>query len=228
MKQSEYLDHKLTGDFPGRRTHGKNRTPKLIRKTRADVTVRDAKESDAAGLARVSIESWRATYRGILPDESLDKMNLIDRRRMWIGLIKRPGALIHLVALTKNEQQRERIVGFISLGPTRNHRLSYPWEIYSFYISPSYIRRGIGQKLLLAAFQALLLRSAHSCCLWVLTDNHTARHFYKAVGGQVVAKGNGPLEGLTVNGEVYAWEDLQTTIVALETAQAVEQSSSAP
>lgn len=38
------------------------------------ITVREATEADLSGIARVLVDTWRATYRGIVPDSCLDGM----------------------------------------------------------------------------------------------------------------------------------------------------------
>lgn len=203
------------GDFPGQRAaSGQNRVD-IDKQQSAAVSVRPAALADVDGLARVSIASWRETYRGILPDEKLDSLDHAERVRLWTGLVERPGQLFHHVAITASPTATAGVVGFISVGTTRSHRLPYPWEIYSFYVMPGWLRRGIGRRLIVAAFREILKRDGNGCCLWVLSENVAARKFYQAMGGKVVAKGAGPLEGVMLNGEVFAWEDLDAVCVAI-------------
>ena len=51
-------------------------------------TVRTPEPTDAAAMARVHVDTWSETYRGIMPDELLDDPDLIDRRqRMWAQIL---------------------------------------------------------------------------------------------------------------------------------------------
>jgi len=199
------------GAFPGKRAQTKASRFDIPKQAAAKVEIRPPRVDDVGGLARVSIDSWRETYRGVLPDEKLDRLDYSERKRLWTGLIERPGSLFHFVA----EDPKAGIVGFISTGTTRSHRLPYPWEIYSFYVLPGWLRRGIGRQLIVATFRDIVRRGDDGCCLWVLNDNLGARRFYKAMGGKVVAQGTGPLEGVMLSGEVFAWEELEAVCVAI-------------
>src|SRR4051794_13185808 len=48
-----------------------------------EVTVRWANLDDAEPIAAVHIASWRASYRGLLPDETLDGLRLDQRTEQW-------------------------------------------------------------------------------------------------------------------------------------------------
>jgi hypothetical protein len=47
------------------------------------VNVRRARLQDAAAIARVHVDAWRSTYRGIVPDEHLDGMSYERSKRNW-------------------------------------------------------------------------------------------------------------------------------------------------
>ncbi len=44
-----------------------------------DVIVRDATSADAPAIARIHIDSWRSTYRGIVPHEYLAELSYRER-----------------------------------------------------------------------------------------------------------------------------------------------------
>jgi hypothetical protein len=50
-----------------------------------DFIIRDAVLEDADAIARVSAESWRCGYRGILPDEVLAAIDVEKRAAPTIG-----------------------------------------------------------------------------------------------------------------------------------------------
>ena len=39
-----------------------------------NITIRNATPEDAPAIAKVNIESWRSTYRGLIADSMLDEM----------------------------------------------------------------------------------------------------------------------------------------------------------
>jgi len=75
-----------------------------------DLKIVDAGPGDAEALARVHAQSWKATYRGILPDTYLDSEVDGERARYWrtalattrypiVKLACEAGAVVGLIAL---------------------------------------------------------------------------------------------------------------------------------
>jgi len=61
--------------------------------------VRSARPADAAGMARVHVEGWRQTYRGLMSDEVLDAPDFVDRReRFWNAALGDDPRFAHVVA----------------------------------------------------------------------------------------------------------------------------------
>src|SRR5918998_4172552 len=60
--------------------------------TRDRPVVREARPADAAGIARVHVDTWRTTYRGIVPDDHLDALSYEARERFWAGALERTAA----------------------------------------------------------------------------------------------------------------------------------------
>ncbi|WP_330987113.1 hypothetical protein [Herbaspirillum lusitanum] len=58
-----------------------------ITNVQGPVTVRRATVDDAALIAQVRIDSWRAAYRGLIPDAYLDGMKVEDSTRMWTRVL---------------------------------------------------------------------------------------------------------------------------------------------
>lgn len=47
----------------------------------------EACDGDARRIAEVHVRSWKAAYRGILPDPLLDGLSVDDRERSWHALL---------------------------------------------------------------------------------------------------------------------------------------------
>ena len=63
------------------------------------IEVRHANESDASAIARVRAESWRAAYRGIVPDAFLDGMDVGGWAEVYRRLLGNPpGKMASFVA----------------------------------------------------------------------------------------------------------------------------------
>ena len=52
--------------------------------------IRLAQPTDAAGIARVQVDSWRATYRGMMPDSFLAGLSYEQRENYWRSVIESP------------------------------------------------------------------------------------------------------------------------------------------
>lgn len=45
--------------------------------------IRRAIISDAPGIAKVHVDSWRTTYKGIIPQSFLDGLSYEQRTKLW-------------------------------------------------------------------------------------------------------------------------------------------------
>ena len=145
----------------------------------ATALVRDAKPEDARPVAEVHVASWRHAYRGLLPDDSLERLSFDDREAMWLGAFADPepksGAFVAEVD--------GRIVGFASFGPSRDEDVpERTGEVPAIYIDPSVLGVGVGRELFEAATLALRDAGFAKATLWVLEANALARRFYEKAG----------------------------------------------
>jgi ribosomal protein S18 acetylase RimI-like enzyme len=129
--------------------------------------IRVATLADARAIAQVHVASWRAGYRGLVPDAYLERLSVDERAAMWETIL-RDGETTVLVA-----GDGERIDGFVAFHAARG-------EIGALYVDPPRFRAGIGTALLSAAHERLGDKPA--VALWVLDGNHAARAFYERHG----------------------------------------------
>lgn len=142
-------------------------------------TVRPAVQSDSEGIARVHTRSWQSAYRGLLPDEWLAALRWQDRKERWeTGLRAGSPATIYVATNPQKE-----IVGFASIGPTRDEDLEPDefFELYAIYLSPDIWKMGVGSKLL-QTIARQIPSSFHWLSVWVLKDNIQGRSFYESRG----------------------------------------------
>ncbi|SFT94446.1 Alpha/beta hydrolase family protein [Actinopolyspora lacussalsi subsp. righensis] len=65
----------------------------------ATVNIRPARMHDAHVLGEIHVASWRVAYAGLLPVESLERLSVTDRRRIWSERLRaRPDGVTALVA----------------------------------------------------------------------------------------------------------------------------------
>ena len=164
------------------------------------LSLRQARPSDAADLARIYIESWQDTYAGILPHSLLGAMSLKRHATRWRNTI-RSGQVV--VA----EAERDGVIGLASLGPARDRGLGFDGEIYTLYVDPAFLGLGTGKALLHGAFETLKDRKFTSCLVWSHARNN-ARFFYEAMCGQRVAERTTRMGGAPVPEIAFGWKRL--------------------
>ncbi len=170
------------------------------------ITIREARCGDAAGIARVHVDSWRTTYRGIVPDDYLANLSAEQRERHWhsVTCCAASDEFVYVA-----EDPVGQIVGFASGAPERTGHAEYKGELYAIYLLAEYQKRGIGRRLVSAVAARLLRNGFHTMLLWVLANN-PARHFYEALGGQAVISQPITIGGVALEEVAYGWKDLTT------------------
>jgi len=148
---------------------------------RAAVELRDATADDAGAIAAVHVRSWRAAYRGLLPDDVLDGLSVADREGSWsrrLGeLPPRTSAVVATIA--------DVVVGVASTGPplvAAERADPAVGDLYVLYLDPDVWRRGIGTRLHAVALDRLRDNGFTRAGLWVLDTNARALGFYRRRG----------------------------------------------
>lgn len=82
--------------------------------------IRKAREEDAAKIARVHVESWQETYKGLIDQDYLDSLKIDNRERMWKEtLANRQKEQPVFIAEIENG-----IIGFSSFGKERTNKFN--------------------------------------------------------------------------------------------------------
>lgn len=145
---------------------------------REPTIVREARQHDVDGIARVHVDAWRETYTGMVPERYFSDAAYRQRQAMWtryLAMNPRPGGLTVAV-------EGERIVGFSNAGPARGpdvekgHTPARPLHLYSIYLLAAEHGKGVGSALLHAAI------GHEPAQLWVAAGNDRAIAFYRRHG----------------------------------------------
>ena len=165
--------------------------------------VREAVYEDAEGIARVHTDSWQTSYRGILPDTVLDRID-VGQRAESRRKILRDRSLFQLVAYDVTHGD---IVGFCDAGASRRH-VPYKGEVYAIYLAHRAKRHGLGQEMFDRVKAWLVANQMPSMIVWVLENNHHARRFYEAMGGMSGGRLRTTVAGHPVVELSYIWDRL--------------------
>lgn len=165
--------------------------------------IREAGASDAAAIARVHVESWRTTYRGIVPDDTLANLSVERRARFWTETLRKPGrAEFAYVAA----DAAGTVIGFAAGGPEREHDPLYTGELYAIYLLAAMQGQGIGHQLMRLIAERLAAAGHQTMLAWVLAAN-PACHFYAALGGMPIREKQVMMGGAALTEVAYGWQD---------------------
>lgn len=183
-----------------------------------EVEIREATAMDGRDIARIQIETWRASYAGILPKEYLIDLSLEERGAWWRETVgrKREGETFVAALPPQAGPPGARggispggpIVGFGSCGRARSSSSTAQGEVYTLYVDLDWQNQGIGRRLLTRLFEELVAQGCSSALIRVLAAN-PSRYFYEAMGGEAVGEGQEHFAGVKLAVLAYGWRDLQ-------------------
>ena len=147
--------------------------------------IRPAAFTDAQAIARVHVESWEETYRGVLPDATLDARPVSVRIAEWRDWLSRGGRWTFV-----NEVDGE-INGF-TCAFINHDEPGYDVLLSTLYVLRSGQRHGIARALLRELASELLRANHRSMWLLTLRDRNPARAFYERIGAVLLREAPAP------------------------------------
>ena len=175
----------------------------------AEITIRAARPTEADGIARIDVETWRSTYAGLLSAPFLTGLSVQRRTAGWRNVIAHEPEDVRVAVDAEGE-----ILGFGSCGACRGEP-GFTGEVFTLYVGPDWQNQGIGRRLLLALFARLVAAHRHSAIIWVLRDN-PARFFYQRLGGRQVSRKMLAIAGMPVSAAAFGWPDLPGFLATLD------------
>jgi GNAT superfamily N-acetyltransferase len=133
------------------------------------------------GIAIVHVRSWQAAYRGLVPQEYLDSLDVEQRYIVWARII---GQAEWPRAGTFVAEDGGDVVGFASICPSRDDdaESASAGELAAIYLLPGSWGKGLGRELMASALSARSDAAFDEATAWVLDMNGRARRFYEAAG----------------------------------------------
>jgi GNAT superfamily N-acetyltransferase len=134
--------------------------------------VRAGRAEDAAAIARVQVQSWRETYRGLMADQVLDDPDLpAVRERFWTTALTDERFSRNRIAVVEHDGE---LIGVAMSGPPENPDSPWARQLYVLYVLQRHHGSGAGAALLDAVVEA-----HESAVLWVADPNPRAQAFYR-------------------------------------------------
>ena len=168
--------------------------------------IREATLADAEGIAIVHVDSWRTTYKDIMPSDFLDKISYEKRKDIWIKNITSDENHVYVA-----ENNEGKIVGFISGGKREKNKVEDSGDLTAIYILENSQRMGIGKKLIKELFFKFEELGFKTIFVEVLEDNKS-RYFYEAFGAELLKTEKIKMVGAELNLLVYGWRDISRVL----------------
>ncbi|WP_336941377.1 GNAT family N-acetyltransferase [Acinetobacter pittii] len=161
-----------------------------------DMDIRIASLNDALSIAEVHVQGWKETYTGIIKQEILDELKVLDKELLWKEIAKSPDH--KLFVYTENGAVKGFLDGY--LNPENNIA-----EIRAFYLLGEIQRKGVGRALFQKFYQCALNQGYAFIRLEVFNKN-PSRFFYEKMGAKLTGEAELPEFGLGITELFYEWE----------------------
>ena len=156
-------------------------------------------------MAAVHVDTWRAAYRGIVPDDYLANLSREESARRWLDRLTADGRGVFVAEGDRG------VFGFASGSPRQAFSKGleeYGGVFETVYVLPEAQGSGAGRALVAAVVRYLVGRGITSGLLWVFERNLAARGFYESLGGTVLAHDGFELGGAWMREVAYGWKEL--------------------
>jgi len=139
--------------------------------------------ADASTLSQVITSAWQVGFKGMLPQEFLDRLDRAASCARWEVDLNpaRVGPPYFLAA-----EQEGRVVGFSAFGPSRDEDACRDvGEVFAIHVAPDHWGQAVGSTLLLSTVGEIRSLGLRDVSLWVMDRNSRARRFYERHGWRV-------------------------------------------
>jgi GNAT superfamily N-acetyltransferase len=176
---------------------------------------RKVKLSDTNGIAKVHVDTWNATYKGLISEKILQRRTYEVLQRRWY---ERIGTLTNKEIIYIAEDDYGEIVAFIMAASEKFNLIGtlqdlndYEGELMAIYVLKEYQNKNIGFRLLSLVVNYLLRKNVNSMTVWVLKEN-PSKVFYKRLGAKYIGDKYLDLDGELYLESAYGWSDIRTIL----------------
>lgn len=162
--------------------------------------IREAIMGDEDGIARVHVDSWRTTYKGIVSNDYLRTLSYVQRAENWRRGIGKSALYV--------AEENGQIVGFATGGKERTGNYDADAELYAIYLLQSVQGQGVGKQLVRKLAEEMKRLNFSSLLVWVL-DQNPSKKFYESLGGKRIDETMIDIAGEQFKEVAYHWDDLK-------------------
>ncbi|MFX0044117.1 MAG: GNAT family N-acetyltransferase [Candidatus Hodarchaeota archaeon] len=173
---------------------------------------REARVSDAVGLAKVHVDTWRTAYKGIISDDFLQSFDYKGRESRWRERLEVQDEKRFFYVV---EDRIRKIIGFAVGGleqfePNIEDPITskYNGELLAIYVLEEHQRKGIGSKLVQKVVKSLLKHEINNMLVWVLKESKY-RAFYEKLGGKYLTEKYKEIGRDKYKIVSYGWDNIQ-------------------
>ena len=142
--------------------------------------IRIASYEDCRSLALLKRIVWETTYRGIYPNEKIDKYDVDLNENKFKNMIKEQSQRLFVIL------SDSKIIGYISCGKIMRAFDKHTHDIGLLYLLKEYQGKGIGRQMFEFAKKELKNQGITEFIVSCNKYNIPAQQFYKKMGGQII------------------------------------------
>ena len=165
-----------------------------------------ATSPDSVRVASLHAESWRNSYRGILPDAYLNEDAVKERESLWKARLSAPDIDRRYVLLAELDKQ---LVGFVCV--LLDEEPEWGACLDNLHVRFELQGQGLGRQLFARAVRWVMAKeSGWPIHLWVFEANYAARRFYDALKGDITERKIKEMPGgAKVSSLRYVWRNTE-------------------
>lgn len=186
------------------------------------IVIRRAAPRDAEAIARVRIDGWRTSYRGLVPAAYLDGMQVDASTALWDKILAAGPNPASVFVATHGDE----VVGFAAGNMLAEPRFELNAELTAVYLRREFQRVGLGRRLIAAVVDAQRALGATGMIVWLIAGNKPARAFYEALGAELLIEQAFQWDGMDLLEAAYGWRDLTALAAACGTGQILPETES--
>jgi ribosomal protein S18 acetylase RimI-like enzyme len=131
--------------------------------------------SDVPEIADLFLQCWHISYAEVLSQKARDSMDLEAANELWNKALS-----TNLDRKTFLALENDDFIGIFRVGS--DPKLSQRGHLFSLYVSPSFVGKGFGKRLLEKSIEETRSEGFGEMSLWVFNDNTIAKSLYLKYG----------------------------------------------